>query len=158
VRLSAITVVEQHIDLNLQVSPPSSRSSAGNTKRIPLSQLYNITDIKSRTVAIPIGNAVFLNALGKYIPIYSDGIETQAVVHAGPLAIHQLSSSAITVHGIRLAYSKAVQHTMVFALVIICVSIPAASGMQWLNIKKVSKAREANNGIGPALEETDKAT
>jgi len=115
----------------------------------------------ARTIAIPIGNSILLNELRKYIPKYSHDIEVQAVVRAGPLAIDKLSSSLDTANGVRVAYSKAIQHILVFALTVVCVSIPAASGMKWLNIKKVSRARvtndvsdykkENNNGI---IEET----
>ncbi|KAF2468048.1 MFS general substrate transporter [Lindgomyces ingoldianus] len=94
------------------------------------------------TIAIPIGNAFLLNGLGKYIPKYAKEIAVETVVHAGPLALNELSLSADTVYGLRLAYSKAIQHILIFALAVVCFSIPAASGMQWLNIKKVSQERK----------------
>ena len=65
------------------------------------------------------------------------------MVHAGPLALNKLTSSATTIFGLRLAYAKAIQHIMIFAVAIVCVSILAASGMQWLNIKKVAEDRKA---------------
>lgn len=94
------------------------------------------------TIAIPIGNAFILNALSKYIPIYTNGdIDAHTIVHAGPLAIPQLTSDPNTILSIRLAYSKSIQHIIIFALAVVCASIPAAAGMQWLNIRKVADAR-----------------
>jgi hypothetical protein len=86
--------------------------------------------------------------LATYVPRYTEGLSTNAVVHAGPLAIDRLSSSADTVHGIRLAYSKAIQNIMIFSLAIVCISILAASGMRWVNVVKVSQAREALKAAG----------
>ncbi|KAF1964404.1 MFS multidrug transporter-like protein [Bimuria novae-zelandiae CBS 107.79] len=95
------------------------------------------------TIAIPIGNAFLLNGLGKYIPQYAPELSAQTVVRAGPLAIDRLSQSTVTVHSIRLAYSKAIQHILIYALAVVCFSIPVACGMQWLNVKKVSQERES---------------
>ncbi|KAF2800649.1 MFS general substrate transporter [Melanomma pulvis-pyrius CBS 109.77] len=100
------------------------------------------------TVAIPIGNAILLNGLGNYIPKYTKDIAVQTVIRAGPLALHDISPSADTVHGIQLAYSKAIQHVLIFALAVVCVSIPASCGMEWLNIKKISRDRETSKETG----------
>jgi hypothetical protein len=79
--------------------------------------------------------------------MYAPEITLQQIVQTGPLAINQLSQSAQTIHGIRLAYSKAIQHIFLFALAVVCISIPASSRMQWLNVKKVSEVREARRGV-----------
>ena len=65
------------------------------------------------------------------------------MVYAGPLALDKLASSTTTIFGLRLAYAKAIQHIMFFAVAIVCASILAASGMEWLNIKKVAEDRKA---------------
>ncbi|KAF1992817.1 MFS general substrate transporter [Amniculicola lignicola CBS 123094] len=94
------------------------------------------------TIAVPIGNALLLNGLAEYVPRYMPDIKPEQAVQAGPLGLTNLSSLPATVHGLRLAYSKAIQHLLIFALAVVCFSIPAASGMQWLNIIKISQARE----------------
>lgn len=43
---------------------------------------------------------------------------------------------------LRDAYTVAISHTMIFLLATICISIPIAFGMKWLNIKDVSAERE----------------
>jgi hypothetical protein len=93
------------------------------------------------TIAIPIGNAILLNALGKNIPIYAEGLDPHTIVNEGPLAITHLTKNPDMVLGIRLAYTKAIQHIMIFSLACVCASVPAAAGMQWLNIRKVAEAR-----------------
>jgi hypothetical protein len=94
------------------------------------------------TIAIPIGNAFILNALTKYIPMYTDNdLNAHTIIETGPLAFPHLTSDRDTIFDIRLAYSKAIQHILIFALVVVCVSIPAAAGMQWLNLRTVANAR-----------------
>jgi hypothetical protein len=93
------------------------------------------------TIAIPIGNAILLNALRKNIPIYTEGLDPQTIVNAGPLAITHLTSDPDMILGIRLAYTKAIQNIIIFSLAVVCASVPAAAGMQWLNIRKVAEAR-----------------
>lgn len=102
------------------------------------------------TIAVPIGNTFILNALNKYIPVYADGLDAGTIVHAGPLAITQLTHSPDAIYGIRLAYSKGIYHVLIFALAVVCASIPAAAGMQWLNLKKVAEAREQARGGQPS--------
>ena len=102
------------------------------------------------TIAIPIGNAILLNALGKNVPKYTDGLKPQTIVDAGPLAITHLTSDPATILGVRLAYTKAIQNIIIFSLAVLCASIPAAAGMQWLNIRKVAEARKEANATQAA--------
>ncbi|KAF2451162.1 MFS general substrate transporter [Karstenula rhodostoma CBS 690.94] len=97
------------------------------------------------TIAVPIGNAFLLNAIRKYVPRWAPDVPVQTVIRAGPLSIDHLSQSADTVHAIRLVYSTAIKHIMIYALTVVCVSLPVACGMQWLNIREVSQERNTEN-------------
>ncbi|KAF2688517.1 hypothetical protein K458DRAFT_465018 [Lentithecium fluviatile CBS 122367] len=109
------------------------------------------------TIALPIGNAfisILLGNTSRNTPIndkcnffYTDGLDAQIIVNAGPMAINQLASGSSTVLHIRLAYSKAIQHVVIFALAVVCASVPAAAGTHWLNIKNVAEKCNEVQGV-----------
>ncbi|MCJ1377535.1 hypothetical protein MMC17_000630 [Xylographa soralifera] len=94
------------------------------------------------SLGVPIGNALLIDKLrGEVFDLASD-ISPDAVIAAGPLALQSLTSSPAVLQGLRQAWALAVSQVNVFLVVIICISIPTACGMKWLNIKKISIQRE----------------
>ena len=64
------------------------------------------------------------------------------MVRAGALNLQSLTTSPSILHSLREAYAVAIAHVNIFLVAIICISVPTACGMEWLNIKKVSAQRE----------------
>lgn len=91
---------------------------------------------------MPIGNALLIDGLRTEVPKLAPSISPEAVVRAGATDLQSLSSSPSILQGLREAYAIAISHVNIFLVVVICVSIPTACGMEWLNIKKVSAERE----------------
>jgi hypothetical protein len=74
-------------------------------------------------------------------------ISPQAVIDAGATGFISLNCDPILISKIRDAYTVAISNTMILLLVTICVSIPVAFGMKWLNIKGVSIERERERAV-----------
>jgi hypothetical protein len=75
------------------------------------------------------------------IPKYTSDIEPEDVISAGALGFRKLTQSTVVLEGLRRAYAEAVSSTLYLATAAICLSIPVAACMQWLNLKKVSAQR-----------------
>jgi hypothetical protein len=97
---------------------------------------------------VSIGNAILVNGLSASIGKYAPGISAVEAIRVGPLNLPLLTSTAAQLHGLREAFAVAIQHVMIFALVTVCVSVPVACGMQWLNIVKLSREREQKKAEG----------
>ena len=96
----------------------------------------------NRSLAVSIGEALLVNGLKTELPKHTDAIPPEAVVKAGALNLAALTNSAAILQAMREAYAAAIRHVLIFALAIVCLSVPAACGMQWLNLKQVSRDRE----------------
>ena len=96
-----------------------------------------------RSAAIAIGQSLLINGLLREIPRLTDAIDPRIVVHAGPLNLKALAKSPAVLHALRSAYSLAVRDTIYFSLAAVCVTIPFAFGMQWLNVKKAARNKDA---------------
>ena len=94
------------------------------------------------SLGVPIGNAVLIAALHTYVPALAPSVSANAVVIAGPLDLTYLTTLETVLQGLREAWARAVSRVNVFLLVVICVSVPTACGMEWLNIKRISRERE----------------
>ncbi|KAL8730564.1 MAG: hypothetical protein Q9166_004018 [cf. Caloplaca sp. 2 TL-2023] len=94
------------------------------------------------SIGIPIANALLIDGLQSEVPKYAPGVRPDDVVRNGALNLESLANSPIVLRGLRQAYAIAVSHVCILLVVVICVSVPVACGMQWLNIKKVSQQRE----------------
>ncbi|OJK02334.1 hypothetical protein ASPACDRAFT_50929 [Aspergillus aculeatus ATCC 16872] len=113
-------------------------------------------------LGVPIANAILLNGLHTEVPRYVTGISADAVMAAGATGVETLSSSPGVIRGLRAAWSVAVADVNILLVAIICVSVPTALGMKWLNLKKISAERDAEKreaaaaaGGQAALESTD---
>jgi uncharacterized membrane protein len=93
-------------------------------------------------LGVPIGNALLINALKAHIPVKAPGVSADAVIAAGALALGSLTDSQTVVAGLRQAWALSVADVNKFLVAIICISVPTACGMKWLNIKTVSRERE----------------
>lgn len=98
---------------------------------------------KSSAIAISIGENVLVNELVNNIPKYTDTISPQLVIDNGALGLDKLTDSPAEFLRLRQVYCKAISATMVYATVTICASLLPALGMRWLNLKRVSREREA---------------
>lgn len=98
-------------------------------------------------LGVPIGNALLINGLHEQVPKYAPGISPDAVVTGGALALKSLTTSSAILNGLRVAWTIAVSHVNYFLVAIICISVPTACGMEWLNVKKISAEREDEKKI-----------
>ncbi|MCJ1393362.1 hypothetical protein MMC18_006235 [Xylographa bjoerkii] len=94
------------------------------------------------SLGVPIGNALLIDKLRREVSDLASNVSPDAVITAGPLALQSLTSSPTLLQAFRQAWALAVSQVNVFLVVIICISIPTACGMKWLNIKKISIQRE----------------
>ena len=95
--------------------------------------------IQNRAIAVAIGQSVLVNSLVREVPKRTSTVSPQAVITNGALNLQRLTGSNVVLTALREAYAKAIQNLMVYSLVSICVALPFALGMQWLNVKKVAK-------------------
>ncbi len=89
-------------------------------------------------LGVPIENVLVIDGLRNEIPKYTSGIAPNDVVRVGALGLQSLSLTRDIPHGLRVAYTIAVSHVNYFLVAVICISVPTAFGMEWLNIEKVS--------------------
>jgi MFS family permease len=94
------------------------------------------------SLGVPIGNAILIGTLKSNVPQKAPGISPDAVIDAGALALSSLTTSETLVAGLRQAWAVSVGHVNIFLVAIICISVPTACGMKWLNIKTISRERE----------------
>lgn len=76
------------------------------------------------------------------MPTFAPSVSADAVVIAGPLNLTSLTPVGSVLHGLREAWALAVSRVNIFLVIVICVSVPTACGMKWLNIKRISRERE----------------
>ncbi|KAL8969893.1 MAG: hypothetical protein Q9197_004104 [Variospora fuerteventurae] len=93
-------------------------------------------------LGVPIGNALLIGGLRSEVPKFTPDVSPEAVVRNGALDLQRLTSSPRTLQGLRTAYAMAISHVNIFLVVLICISVPTACGMKWLNIKEVSRLNE----------------
>ncbi|KAL8704960.1 MAG: hypothetical protein Q9201_001906 [Fulgogasparrea decipioides] len=94
------------------------------------------------SIGIPIANALLIDGLHSQVPEYAPSVSPDDVVRNGALHFESLTTSSSLLRGLRQAYAIAISHVCIFLVAIICISIPTALGMEWLNIKEVSRKRE----------------
>lgn len=85
------------------------------------------------SLAIPISNAVLLKRLRNFVPRKEPGVSVDAVITAGALDVHTLTSSPLILQRLREALARSVGWVNILLTSVIFISIPAALGMQWLN-------------------------
>ncbi|KAL8868192.1 MAG: hypothetical protein Q9174_005149 [Haloplaca sp. 1 TL-2023] len=93
-------------------------------------------------IGIPIANALLIDSLHSQVPEFALDVASEDVVRNGALNLEHLTRSPSILRGLRQAYAIAISHVCILLVVVVCVSIPVALGMEWLNIKKVSQQRE----------------
>ncbi|MCJ1342376.1 hypothetical protein MMC31_000558 [Peltigera leucophlebia] len=100
-------------------------------------------------LGVPIGNALLISSLKHEVPKSTSTVSPDAVIRAGALNLKSLTTSAEVLQGLRQAYAIAISHVNIFLVVVICISVPTACGMEWLNIKKISTLREEEKKKAP---------
>ena len=113
--------------------------------------ILTFSGLAGGAIGVQIGESLLVNSLTREVPKYTSLIKPEAVVSAGALGIKQLAQSPEILVGLRKAYATAVDNTMYCACAAICLSLPIAACMQWLNLRKVSATRTA--ATARALEE-----
>ena len=105
-----------------------------------------------RAIAIPIGDAIFVNSLLSEVPKHTQAISPPAVVSAGAENLRKEATNSTILRALQLSYSNAVTDTIYLALATVCLALFFACGMEWKNIKKVAeerkKAEEDQNQLG----------
>ncbi|KAI4139613.1 MAG: hypothetical protein LQ341_004154 [Variospora aurantia] len=101
-----------------------------------------IQAVMKTALGVPIGNALLIGGLRSEVPKFAPDVSSEAVVRNGALDLQRLTSSPTTLQGLRTAYATAISHVNIFLVVLICISVPTACGMKWLNIKEVSRLNE----------------
>ena len=107
---------------------------------------------------MPIGNAILLKALQVYVPRNAPGITGDAVAFAGPLNLQSLTSSGALLNGLRQAWALSIGRVNLLLTIVICISVPTAFGMKWLNIKKISREREERKQLDSKSSRADESS
>jgi len=85
-----------------------------------------------------------VNGLLDEIPKNTKAVRPDEVLAVGPTAFQHLARTPEILRALQDAYATAIQLTMYFSLATVCLALPFALGMQWLNVKKVvAKAQNA---------------
>ena len=95
-----------------------------------------------RAIAIPIGDAIFVNSLLSEVPKHTQAISPSAVVSAGAGNLRKEATNSTVLRALQVSYSNAVTDTLYLALATVCLALFFACGMEWKNIKKVAKERK----------------
>jgi len=109
--------------------------------------LKRTNNFGTRSPGIPIGNAILIGEIGGGIEKLPFDISVDSVIDAGATGLHSLTKSPEKLRYLQDVYSDAVSKVMIFLVAIICISVPTALGMKWLNIKKVSIQLEEEKRI-----------
>ena len=96
---------------------------------------------------MPIGNTLLIDGLRSQVPKYAPRISPDDVIRVGPLNLQALTNIPDVLHGLQVAYTIAISYVNYFLVAVICISVPTACGMEWLNIKNVSARRAGNKNI-----------
>lgn len=128
--------------IHTNYKPQQSFCSFRNSERKCLQEAYTVSTNVHRSAAIAIGQSLFINGLLREIPKLTEAIDPHTVVSAGPLNLKALATSPAVLHALRSAYSLAVRDTMYYSLAAVCITIPFAFGMQWLNVKKAARNKD----------------
>lgn len=111
-------------------------------RRVSISSRLLSSDIEANkshsAIGIPIANALLIDGLHSQVPKFAPEVASEDVVRNGALNLENLTRSPSMLRGLRQAYAIAISHVCILLVVVVCVSIPVALGMEWLNIKKVS--------------------
>lgn len=94
------------------------------------------------SIAISIGENLLVNGLLTEVPRFTLAVSPQAVISAGPLNLPALATTPRVLQSLREAYVEVLLNLMMFSLVVVCMSVPVACGMKWLNLKSVSEKRK----------------
>lgn len=100
------------------------------------------------SIGVPIANAVLIASLQTQVPTYAPSVSPKSVIQAGALNVATLSTTPDIIYGLRSAWSVAVAHVNILLTTIICVSVPTALGMRWLNVRKISEERSKAQNDG----------
>ena len=100
-----------------------------------------LTQSVRSAIGVQIGENLLVQTLRREIPKYTSAVKPEAVIAAGALGFRRLTQSTVVLEGLRKAYARAVSSTLYLATAAICLSVPIACCMQWLNLKKVSAQR-----------------
>ena len=107
--------------------------------------------IQARATAVAIGQSILVNSLIQEIPKRTAIVTPQAVISNGALDLQRLAGSSEVLEALRGAYAKAIQNLLLYSLVAVCVALPFALRMEWLNVKKA--AVEKREGIAKGSRE-----
>ena len=130
--------------LNMDVPDHNSNShllfAAGSVSIFSTTrQYFSLQLTQRRAIAVAIGQSVLTNRLVREVPRRTSAVPPQAVITNGALNLQRLTNSALALKALREAYAKAIQNLLIYSLVAVCVALPFALGMQWLNLKKAAK-------------------
>ena len=95
------------------------------------------------SIGVPIANAVLIKALQVRIPQWAPSVSPEKAIRAGALNLEELAQQPDTLQGLRTAWSFAISDVNILLVTIICISVPTAMGMKWLNVKKIAESRQA---------------
>jgi hypothetical protein len=95
-------------------------------------------------IAISIGQNLGLNTFTISIPAHTTEVGVPQVIDAGAGGINSIAPDGAVLKSLREAYAEALRGSFLLALVGICLALPFAAGMQWLNIKRVAEERKEN--------------
>ena len=101
-----------------------------------------------RAVAVAVGQSVLVNSLVREVPKHTSAVPPEAVIANGALNLQRLTDSSVAQRGLREAYAKAIQNLIIYSLVAVCIALPFALSMQWLNVKNATKKPQSKYASG----------
>lgn len=95
-------------------------------------------------LAVSIGQNLLLTTLKTSIPAHTTEVSAQQVIDTGAGSLNSIAPNVVVLQSLRESYAAALKGTFVLPLVGMCLALPSAAGMQWLNIKRVAEERRGN--------------
>ncbi|KAK8017349.1 MFS general substrate transporter, partial [Apiospora rasikravindrae] len=107
-------------------------------------------------IGTAIGQTLLISGLNKAVPKYTDGaMSAAAVIQAGATGLAAVAAGDMQLlESLRMAYGEAVRRTIILGLAGACLAVPAATGMKWLNIKRVAEERK-DHATNSTVDSTD---
>ncbi|RYP41930.1 hypothetical protein DL767_000667 [Monosporascus sp. MG133] len=103
---------------------------------------FRLAGLTSRSaVGTAIGQALLIDGLNIAVPRHTDAVTPAEVIRAGATGLHIVATSPAVLDALRAAYVDAVRRTIVLGLAGICMVVPTACAMEWVNIRRVAEGR-----------------
>ena len=97
-----------------------------------------------RATAISFGQTITISTVLNQVPSQIPNLHPDSVLKAGAAGLSQLVSSPTESDSLSRIWNTAISRAMILSVAFLASSVPFTLGMEWLNVKDVTKERKAS--------------